>query len=199
MTTRIVYDPGKKASEYRDATAKIGKVSYVMGEIVDSFFMKCYTVPEYRDRTKDYVDALGDVVDIWEVGNEINGDWTFGSTSKCKPRVGVKSTDPSDVALKMIEAYDYVKSKGKIAELTLYYNKGCGAPAANEMFTRAQANIPERMKQGLDYVLVSYYEDEATACSLIGRPYFSNSQRCSQNRRSASASAGRRNARRPTK
>jgi hypothetical protein len=28
------------------------------------------------------------------------------------------------------------------------------------MFTWAAANIPERMKQGLDYVLISYYEDD---------------------------------------
>jgi len=160
MMTRIVYNPGKKASDYRDATVAIKKVSFVMGEIVDSFYMKCYTVPEYLDRTKDYVDALGDVVDVWEVGNEINGDWTFGSTRKCKPRASVKSTPAADVALKMVAAYDYVKSKGKITELTLYYNKGCGAPAANEMFTWAEANIPDRMKQELDYVLVSYYEDD---------------------------------------
>jgi len=36
-TTRIVYDIGKNASDYRDATVAIQKVSYVMGEIVDSF------------------------------------------------------------------------------------------------------------------------------------------------------------------
>jgi len=159
-TTRIVYDPGKKASDYRDATVAVGKVSYVMGEIVDSFWMKCYTVPEYLDRTKDYVDSLSDVVDIWEIGNEINGDWTFGSTRKCKPKASVPSTAAADVAAKMVAAYDYVKSKGKVTELTLYYNKGCGEPEANEMFTWAEANIPDRMRQGLDYVLVSYYEDD---------------------------------------
>jgi len=160
MTTRIVYDPGKQAKDYRDATTAIKKVSFVMGEIVDSFFMKCYTVPEYLDRTKDYLDTLGDVVDLWEVGNEINGDWTFGNTRECKPKASVESTSAGDVPAKMVAAYDYVKSRGKVTELTLYYNKGCGAPAANEMFTWAEANIPDRMKQGLDYVLVSYYEDD---------------------------------------
>ena len=160
MTTRIVYDPGKKAGEYREATVEIGKVSFVMGEIVDSFFMKCYTVSEHRERTKEYVDALGDIVDIWEIGNEINGDWTYGSTAKCKPGASVKSTAETDVAVKMAEAYDYVKLKGKAAELTLYYNKGCGEPPSHEMFTWAESNIPERMKQGLDYVLISYYEDD---------------------------------------
>jgi len=159
-TTRIVYDPGKSPADYRAATEAIHKVSYVMGQPVDSFWMKCFTVSEYLERTKQYVDNLGDIVDIWEIGNEINGDWTFGSTRKCKPKASVNSTAAADVASKMVAAYDYVKSKGNITELTLYYNKGCGAPAANEMFTWAEANIPDRVKGGLDYVLVSYYEDD---------------------------------------
>ena len=28
------------------------------------------------------------------------------------------------------------------------------------MFTSAQANVPDRMKQGVDYVLISYYEED---------------------------------------
>lgn len=160
MTTRIVYDPGKTPDDYRHATEAIHNVSYVMGQPVDSFWMKCFTVTEYLERTKQYVDALNDVVDIWEIGNEINGNWTFGSTHKCRPKASVRSTSAADVAAKMATAYDYVKSKGKIAELTLYYNKGCGAPEANEMFTWTEANIPDRMRQGLDYVLISYYEDD---------------------------------------
>jgi len=131
-----------------------------MGQPVDSFWMKCFTVSEYLERTREYVDSLADIVDIWEVGNEINGDWTFGSTRKCKRGATVPSTAAGDVATKMIAAYDYVKSKGRIAELTLYYNKGCGAPEVNEMFRWAEANVPDRMKQGLDYVLISYYEDD---------------------------------------
>ena len=160
MTTRIVFDRGKTPRDYRAATEAIHKVSYVMGQPIDSFWMKCFTVTEYRDRVKDFVDSLSDVVDIWEIANEINGDWTFGDTRRCKPKASVPSTAAADVAAKMVAAYDYVKAKGKIAELTLYYNKGCGAPEANEMFTWAEANIPDRMKQGLDYVLISYYEDD---------------------------------------
>lgn len=160
MTTRIVFDSGKTPGDYREATETIHKVSYVMGQPVDSFWMRCFTVPEYVQRTKDYVDNLSDVVDIWEIGNEINGDWTSGSTRKCKPKASVTSTATADVAAKMIGAYDYVKSKGRVTELTLYYNKGCGEPEANEMFTWAELNIPDRMRQGLDYVLISYYEDD---------------------------------------
>jgi hypothetical protein len=159
-TTRIVYDTDKSAAQYRNATEAIHRVSYVMGQPVDSFWMRCFTIDEYLKRTQEFVETLSDVVDIWEIGNEINGDWTFGKTRNCRPKASVRSTAAANVAVKMIAAYDYVKSKGKITELTLYYNKDCGAPPANEMFTWAEAKIPDRMKQGLDYVLVSYYEDD---------------------------------------
>lgn len=144
-TTRIVFDEFVAASYYQNATQKIRDVSYVMGELLDSMYVKQYSVQAYIDRTKEYVTVLGDNVDIWEVGNEINGEW-LGNTS--------------DVVAKMTGAYDYVKSQGKTTELTLYYNQDCWSKPANEMFTWAQTNIPDRMKQGLDYVLVSFYEDD---------------------------------------
>lgn len=144
-TTRIVFDENVPAADYRDATVKIRNVSYVMGEILDSFYVKTYTVQDYLKRTSEYLAALGDVVDIWEVGNEINGEWLGNN---------------ADVVAKMTGAYDLVKAQGKTAELTLYYNQDCWSNRQNEMFTWAANNIPERMKQGLDYVLVSYYEDD---------------------------------------
>ncbi len=148
-TTRIVFDRGVPAAQYVQAATEIHKVSYVMGEIVDSFFMKKYGVEEYLTRTSEYLNVLGDQVDIWEIGNEINGDW-------CGPT--------PQVAAKMVGAYERVKAAGKTTELTLYYNQGCAKHPGNEMFAWAEANIPERMKQGLDYVLVSYYEDD---CKML--------------------------------
>jgi len=92
------------------------------------------------------------------VGNEINGEWLFGNTKRCSPKTSVKSTSQADVVAKMTETFDYLKSQGKVTALTLYYNTPCRRPAANEMFTWADANVPARMKTGLDYLLVSYYE-----------------------------------------
>jgi hypothetical protein len=162
-TVRIVYTPGKKhgyvpAHSYLDATRQIKSVGYVFGQPVDSFYMRCFTPAEHLNRFKDYVTTLGHYVDIWEVGNEINGEWLFGNTKRCSPKAPVNSTSQADVVTKMTEAYDYLKSQGKVTALTLYYNTPCRRPAANEMFTWADANIPARMKTGLDYLLVSYYE-----------------------------------------
>lgn len=144
-TTRIVFDEYQPASSYRKAAEEISKVSYVMGEILDSFYLTTVNVQGYLDRTREYLNALGDVVDIWEIGNEINGEWLGNN---------------ADVVAKMTGAYDIAKSQGRTTALTLYYNEDCWEKRSNEMFTWTEANVPQRMKQGLDYVLVSYYEED---------------------------------------
>ena len=142
-TTRVVFDENVAPSYYRKPVEAINKVSYVMGEILDSYYVKTLTVAGYTDRTRQYLSALGDVVDLWEVGNEINGEWLGNN---------------ADVVAKMTGAYDVVKSAGKPTALTLYYNQDCWSKPSNEMFKWSEANVPARMKQGLDYVFISYYE-----------------------------------------
>ena len=60
----------------------------------------------------------------------------------------------------MNSAYNLVKAAGKKTALTLYYNEDCWAKPANEMFAWTEKNVSSAMKQGLDYVWVSYYEDD---------------------------------------
>lgn len=144
-TTRIVFDEWVPATDYLNAVNKIHNVSFIMGELLDSYYMKQYNLQQYTDRTNEYVNLLGDKVDIWEIGNEINGEW-LGNTS--------------DVVAKMNAAYSIVKSKNKKTALTLYYNYNCWEKPVNEMFRWANTNINSQMKSGLDYVWVSYYEDD---------------------------------------
>ena len=134
------------------AVRQIYPVSFIMGEILDSQYVSTYSVADYSSRTASYLNTLGSYVDVWEVGNEVNGEW-LGST-------------PDGVA-KMYDAYMQVKQRGWKTALTLYYNgpldegsASCWASADHQMFNWAQANIPSEMKQHLDYVLVSYYEDD---------------------------------------
>lgn len=154
-TTRIVFDEFIPATTYVNAVRSIGEVSYVMGEILDSWYVSQYSVSDYDKRMVEYLDKLGDGVDIWEVGNEINGEWLCDQkASRCDAQ------QTKDVVAKMSGAYDRVKARGKEAALTLYYNKGCYSQSSHEMLTWAKANVPDRMKTGLDYVFVSYYEDD---------------------------------------
>jgi len=142
-TTRIVFDEGMPASYYRNAVDAIHPVSYIMGEILDSFFVAEMTVEQYRARMVEYLDALGDKVDVWEIANEINGSWV-GETSQTIAKISA--------------AYDETKARRKQTALTLHYAPLCEQPA-HEFFTWA-ANIPARMKAGLDYVFISFYEDD---------------------------------------
>ena len=157
ITARIVFDEFVPATDYLAATKKIYPVSYVMGEILDSFYVKQYTTDAYRARAQEYVDTLGAYVDIWEVGNEINGEWLG---------------DTASVVEKMTGAYDIVKAKSYRAALTLYYNKDCWSRKDHEMFAWATTNVPDRMKQGLDYVLISYYEDDCNGLQPDWKPVF---------------------------
>ena len=144
-TARIVFDEFVPATDYVTAATQIHAVADVMGEILDSQYVDQYTVAGYRARTIEYLDALGSVVDVWEVGNEINGEW-LGTTS--------------DVVDKMTAAYEEVTARGYPTALTLYYNEDCWAQASHEVFAWAEANVPAAMKQSLDYVFFSYYEDD---------------------------------------
>jgi len=145
-TTRIVFDESVSAAEYRDAVSNIKPVSFIMGELLDSFYVKNYTVQQYLDRTTEYLDEFEGSVDIWEIGNEVNGDW-LGTIA--------------DVKAKIEGAYALVKARGKITALNLYYNKSCYYDKPeHEMFNWINDNVTEEMKNGLDYVFFSYYEDD---------------------------------------
>lgn len=146
-TTRIVFDEGQPPSQYASAVSQIHFVSDVMGEILDSQFVAKVSVADYQTRTKEYLAALAGHVDIWEVGNEINGNW-----------VDTSPGGAADVVAKMAGAFDLVRAAGGRTALTLY---GCSdANAQHDMVTWANANVPARMRTGLDYVLVSFYEGD---------------------------------------
>ena len=145
MTTRIVFDEWQPASGYANAVTRIDSVSDIMGEILDSYYVNDYSVQQYKDRVDEYVALLGDKVDIWEIGNEVNGEWLGNRDS---------------VMAKVFYAYGKVKKSGYKTALTLYYNRNCWSDPRHEMFRWISENVSHKMKNGLDYVLVSYYEDD---------------------------------------
>ncbi len=144
-TSRIVFDGQKPAPYYNEAVLKIHDVSFIMGEILDSYWFKDFSTSQYKDRVREYLDAFGTKVDIWEIANEINGEW-LGNTDK--------------VVEKMTDAFRIVNGEGKITAITLYYNSECYKEPENEMFRWVIENIPQYMKDSLNHVFVSYYEDD---------------------------------------
>jgi hypothetical protein len=150
---RIVFDEYMQPSYYKNTLADFHSVADILGEILDSYYVEEYSQKDYEQRARDYVNAMAGEVDIWEVGNEINGEW-----------LGQGAMD------KAAAAYDIVKAAGEPAALTLYYNgtydngepteNNCWDNPEHQMQVWAENNVPERMKQGLDWVLVSFYEED---------------------------------------
>jgi hypothetical protein len=140
--TRIVFDEDQDPSVYNNAVNDIGSVSFIMGELLDSSAVFSYSVSDYSARVSSYIAYFGDRIDIYEVANEINGEW-LGSES--------------DSVAKMIDAYDQVKDAGYRAAVTFYYNEDCETYAWEEMWTWINANVPSRMFQNLDYCLLSWW------------------------------------------
>ncbi len=150
-TVRIVFDQGMHPADYQEAVEQIHKVAYVLGQPADSSCVKHYTLEQYQVLFREYLAAFGGIVDLWEVGNEVNGNWLG---------------PPADVSAKVSAAYDIVKAAGKKTVLTLVYNEGqgcaasppeCAEAAQYEMYTWVRTHVPLRMRRGVDYVLFSYY------------------------------------------
>ena len=144
-TARVVFDGGTRPADYAAAIEALHPHAYLMGELVDSQYVRDYTVASYRQRAVDFVNSFSSQIDLWEVGNEVNGEW-LGPTSQTVAKISA--------------AYDTVVAASGRTALTLYYNPNCWSTASNEMFTWAKANIPSAMKAGLDYVFISYYPED---------------------------------------
>jgi hypothetical protein len=145
-TVRVYFDVHEPASYYAAAVRELRPVSYVMGELLDSADETSISTSAFKQRVKSYLSALGARVDLWEIGNEVNGDWT-----------GPYST----VSAKLTAAYQEVHAAGGRTALTLYYNVRCGdGPAELSPLAFSRRYVPAAVRNGLDYVFLSYYEDD---------------------------------------
>jgi hypothetical protein len=146
-TTRVYFDVHEPASYYAPALTSLDGVSAVMGELLDSSDEKSISTEAFAARVKSYLQTLGSEVGIWEVGNEVNGNWTGPYPV---------------VAAKLTEAYEDVAASAAKSALTLYANNfgpnNCGDGAAELTPVQfAEQYVPSAVADGLDYVLLSYY------------------------------------------
>jgi hypothetical protein len=143
--TRLYFDVREPPGYYATAVTALRPVSYLMGELLDSSDETHIGVAAYSKRVQSYLAAFGHKVDLWEIGNEVNGNWT-----------GAYRT----VEAKLTVAYRDVSALGKRTALTLYYNLGCGDGAAElSPLAFSRRYVPADVRAGLSYVFLSYYED----------------------------------------
>ncbi len=144
--TRVYFNVREPATYYAAAVKALTPVSYVMGELLDSSDSRHISAASFNKRVKSYLSLLGNSVDLWEIGNEVNGNWT-----------GKYAT----VEAKLTSGYDDVAAAGKRTALTLYDNIGCGdGPKELDPVAFSQKYVPAAVRNGLDYVFLSYYEGD---------------------------------------
>ncbi len=145
-TVRIVMKPGLSASSYLSILKKLHGHAFIMLCPCDSSYLKHYkTTSQYLSRYKDCVRVLAPYVDIWEVGNEINGEgWTKLSSKKASHY--------------MYSAWKYLYSLGFVTELTPYeFRPG---DQSIDMIPWLKKYVPKQMKKHIGHVLISYYDDD---------------------------------------
>lgn len=132
-----------------------------MVEILDSDSVKKCDVTCYKERTLQLVKKLGDAVDIWEIGNEINESWL-----RRHPKAADEATiraESLEVSSKIDAAFEVIEAAGGRTTLTFYYNddgqRHCWTFQNDEMFRWVDVYASQQIKAGLDYALISYYDD----------------------------------------
>jgi hypothetical protein len=143
-TTRIYFDVSERPRYYATAVRRLRPVSYLMGELLDSSDETHISVAAYRHRVKSYLTAFRNEIDLWEIGNEPNGNWT-GRYAR--------------VEKKLTAAYREVVRARRRTALTLYYNAGCGDGRAElSPLAFSRRYVPRTVRNGLTHVFLSYYE-----------------------------------------
>jgi hypothetical protein len=215
IVTRIVLDPiMKRETEpdfryqldaYKSYIKEIQKVSCVMGELGDSYDLYNYfpytkkdgkpAPPRanrtYLEWTNRAVEALGQDVDVWEIGNELNGDWTGWKCDKngknCehedktpeqkieKQREVLRATEASYNEIMRLKGLGKVKADALTA-ITLYYNEDADhhhcvdydEARLNTWLKVADTTLNDTIKQKVDFVLLSFYESD---CPQVDKSY----------------------------
>lgn len=130
---RIVFDEGVRAKDYTQAVDAIHPYAFIMGELLDSKFVKTCDGGCYEKRVKEYLSLLPKV-DLWELGNEVNGNWL--------------GTNPW---AKFSNSLKLAKLAGKKTAITFYLEKDLG------MFPFITKTLSSEDKLNIDYALISFY------------------------------------------
>jgi len=178
-TTRIVFDTNQSASgTYLSPLTTFHANSDIMGELIDSSYMPSYTANSAAAWTQQYYNTLKSVVDLWEIGNEVNGNW-LSTCANCTTQAQYQA----EIMSKIEAMYDNITTCGGAGcsgpipktALTLFYE---GEPTdpnnciaidhggddmfswINEVFVTNKNSETEKIRLGVTYVLVSWYPDQ---------------------------------------
>lgn len=195
IRVNIDYDDKDKLKHYVDSIEKLKSHASIMVNLSDSHDMYNYsTVDEFRLLVRTYLENLGQDVAVWEIGNEVNGEWVGWKTDgdgnviidgkkipfdkmdeKLLQHKREFVRDQIDGAYQEIAAYEKAKKKDLKIALTLYYNDDgtghkCWEKSEYEMFNWTTNYVNADLKRDLDYVFISFYEDKKDCPILSKKP-----------------------------
>lgn len=148
-TTRIVFQSGMNASSYTSAVATLRTSGYIMGQLYDSTALQAASIAQCQQRTREFLTQFGDTIDIYEIGNELNGEWVGANQAEIDAKVS---------AIYSVIANEFTNLSAKTA-ITLNYwptSNYYAYPWENTL-TYAQ-NMPASLRANVDYLLLSFYE-----------------------------------------
>ena len=162
-----------KPEYYRPIIKKIKEqnLAYVMGELFDSaeiYFCQEKASPEkcYEKRTQTYYNSLKQFVDIWEIGNEVNGKWVGSPNEDMDVRESVaKQISAAYKVFKCPTDKNKRKECEKPTALTFYFNddeEGHHSWSDDDekySMTKWAEEFHTRFPHPT-YVFISYYQDE---------------------------------------
>jgi hypothetical protein len=187
---RVFLAGGLDASAYVEPVGNIAPHAFVMGELLDSLYVGGYDVDQYRARACEYRGTLGQLVELWEIGNEVNGEWLGeGVLEKLAAAAEVFAADAAGFATLCPGFTLRADERPFRIAMTFYYNGPYdgGVPTAgncwsdpghamerwvDDGFATAGAVGTERIAPYLDVVLVSYYEDDCDGIQPEWGPVF---------------------------
>lgn len=181
IVLRVVFQPNSKPSDYEEKLKALhnppqGKKNfYIVALPFDSDALRKYHLSpkpnenydcrkfKGKDRVYDhkakcfveYFQGARDYIDAWEIGNEVNGEWADESYKKDLP----PSTKGSPlITIEKINRLSLLIPANKPQMLTVSYFPNCVEWTANAMDQWIN-NFPKPLVDRIDYVLVSYYEN----------------------------------------
>jgi hypothetical protein len=182
---RIIFDRDRKPEDYKQMIGWAHKHGLkVIGELLDSFSMCCTSKDEWEKHVRTYVKALSNnrecpehEVDVWEVGNEVNGKWLTEKISdeqgKCRScRGSAKTADFITYAAEYVK-----KNTSKRTLLTLFWQIGEDEPDYSMFNWLKNKLVGAKAKDGtsvmvyLDDIGLSLYPDKAPMGLALDRVF----------------------------
>ena len=139
LTVRVVIQPNVSMDEYKRAIEALRPHAYIMVEILDANNWAPASAESLSNLAEEAIEAFGDKVDIWEVGNELGNS-------------------PQEINKKVEATYDVVKRHGGRTAITLNYwaHRGCYEKSWENLDSYV-GTMPEKLHQ-VDYMFLSVYE-----------------------------------------